>query len=97
MLALMTLGSVFSTVWLLGSQIAVVAVMAVFQIQHSRRLRSKLRAAERKVCIHCLYSLANLPTPGVCPECGRDFPEDAYATAWLRAWPQALGRYSNVK
>lgn len=87
-----------STAWLFViSYLIVTAVVVVFQLRHTRRLRAKVVEADKRVCVHCLYSLADLPAPGVCPECGRDYPADAYAAAWVRAWPQMLGKYSNIK
>jgi len=97
MLASMALGSALSHWWVLATQIILTAVMMTLQVRHARRLRSKIVAAAGRVCIHCSYTLASLPAPGVCPECGRAYPEDGYAAVWVRAWPQALGKYSNMK
>lgn len=87
-----------STAWMfVVSDIVLTAIVVVFQVRRTRRLRDKVVEAEKRVCVHCLYSLADLPAPGVCPECGREYPEDAYAAAWVRAWPQMLGKYSKIK
>jgi len=86
------------TAWLFEiTTIFLMAVVLVVEVRRARHLRSKVVAAAGRVCIHCSYTLADLPAPGICPECGREYPEDGHAAAWLRAWPQILGKCSNLK
>ena len=49
-----------------------------------RRLQSKLIEAKGRICIYCKYSLSNIPAPGNCPECGRSYPENSYASYWAK-------------
>ena len=50
----------------------------------SRTLSKKLDSADGRLCVYCRYSLRDLPSPGKCPECGREFPLDGYASVWKR-------------
>jgi hypothetical protein len=62
--------------------LAVVVVLGLCAGRRWRQLRSRLVAANGRICIQCLYALNDLPTPGNCPECGKPFPKDAHVSVW---------------
>lgn len=59
------------------------------------RRRRLVRASAGRVCIHCLYSLADLEGPGVCPECGKAYPEDGYLAEWKAAGVWRAGKQAS--
>jgi len=65
-----------------GYLVIIGALIAAFR--HKQRLRARVRGSAGRMCMHCKYSLVDLPAPGVCPECGHAFPEDSYASNWRK-------------
>ena len=62
--------------------LALLAVaLTIIGLRH-RALRRRLISAQGRVCIHCRYALTDLPSPGICPECGQAFPADGHASVW---------------
>jgi hypothetical protein len=87
-----------SSLWLRGDSDkmrawAYVGGLAVFQsslvafVIWQLFLRARVRAAGGCLCPFCKYSLAKLPGSGLCPECGRPYPEDLYLAFWSRWFP----------
>jgi len=71
-------------VWFTIAEIAVGVAIVLFIVLSQRRLLCKLSDSNGKVCVYCEYSLVDLPASGKCPECGRPFPEDGYASLWSK-------------
>lgn len=77
--------SIGTLVWGLIAQVVLSGAAIALGVQFQRRPRSKVVGVAGRVCIHCKYLLVDLRAPGVCPECGRPFPDDAHASVWREA------------
>jgi hypothetical protein len=63
--------------------VALSSLLAVIGMWWCRRgLRARLRRADGRLCVYCRYTLKDLPSPGICPECGNAFPIDGHASRW---------------
>ncbi|MFN0012708.1 MAG: hypothetical protein ACKVS8_13810 [Phycisphaerales bacterium] len=69
--------------WVLFTALGMGIGIVVIGAAESTRLTSRVRIARGRVCVKCHYTLAGLPAPGTCPECGEPFPEDGHAARWV--------------
>ena len=69
--------------WLILAPCWAGVIVAVSVGVHDRRLVRRVRAARGRLCVRCHYTLAGLPAPGACPECGEPYPEDGHASRWV--------------
>jgi len=60
---------------------AVIVVVCVAVLRAVRRLRKRAAAADWRLCLACVYPLAD--DEGVCPECGRAYTIDGLKKDWL--------------
>ena len=68
--------------WIFAAFILNVVLGLIFLLWIRPRLRTQVRGADGRLCVYCRYSLKDLPSPGICPECGKNFPLDGYASLW---------------
>jgi hypothetical protein len=72
--------------WLLpvaAITLATGAVLAAITVADtSAQTRAALRRCRFQICPDCGYALSDLPTPGLCPECGRAYDHQALEFFW---------------
>ncbi len=66
-------------------QFVVIGIIAFVYYRAKRRVARVVKASDGRACWHCVYDLSGLPTPGVCPECGRPYEHDELRRRWRAA------------
>ncbi len=62
--------------------LAALGCVVLAAVIHAIRFRRRLRAIEYAACLNCGYELSGLPSPHVCPECGRPFHIHTVRATW---------------
>ena len=75
---------------LAGSGVAVLVVVALLVVSARlrRRNRDRLRSIGFRACRRCAYPLDQLPSEGICPECGESYSHDECEKWWRLAYKE---------
>ncbi len=75
--------------------------IAVFLSIKARNLKKSVKAANYRLCTHCLYNLEGHESLGICPECGTPFTARKLEADWReftdpdwRFWRWRFWRFS---
>jgi hypothetical protein len=66
-------------------QFLVIGIIAFIYQRAKRRVNRVVKASDGRACWYCVYDLSGLPSPGVCPECGRLYEHDDLRRRWRTA------------